>query len=172
MKINKLKNIIKESYIKEIGDLKNIETYPYNKESMRNYSFDSNLGEVSVHFDTVTPFDFQRIKVKNTDFNPQEDEQYNISFDIGGTQSQFTKSNYSELVKIVATVKEIIDNFIKTYSPYSLLITGVDKKGEIKTDKQKNTLYLMIATKNIPQGYRLSEAVAFEVEGYILFKES
>ena len=179
MDINQIKKIIKESYLKEIGDLKNTQSYNFTQVDSDTWEFDTDFGKVKVEFEDLgIPTNWKdkglEFKVKHNNYDYSQ-EMYNVFYAIDNVTSQIQKTNYKELLKIINTVVKIIDVFIKQKSPYSLIIAGVDKKGTSTTDKQKNTLYLTIASKHLPPGYRISEikiiSGGFGNDGYILFKD-
>jgi len=174
MNLNILKNIIKESSIKEIGDLKNIQTYSYQKIKPNSYTFETEFGNVDVNFDEFFYKDWEGFKV---DYNQYDysGKVYNISYTIDDVTSQIEKTNYKELIKIMSTIRDIVEDFISSSSPYALLMFGIDKSGGVSSDKQKNSLYLLLASKHLPPNYRISKATikdpGIEYKGYVMFKK-
>ena len=173
MNINSLKKLITESYIKEVGDLKNVDYYQSYQLSPNEWGFNTDFGEVTVKFSYFDPAEWGHFEVRHNDYDYSQDV-INVSYAIEGVTSQIQKSNYRELLKIVKTVSIIIKNYIEENSPYSILLFGDDKKGSGLSDKQKNSLYLMIALHNLPTGYRISKSIikdpSVSLEGYIMFK--
>lgn len=173
MNVNSLKKMISESYLKEVGDLKNIESYDSYKFSPTLYGFDTKFGEIEVDFSTFDPSEWGHFEVKHNDYDYSQ-EVINPVYSIDGITSQIEKSNYKELLKIIKTVSKIIKRYIEENSPYSVLLFGDDKSGTGGSDKQKNSLYLMTALQNLPTGYRISKSKikdpSVSLEGYIIFK--
>ena len=173
MNLNTLKNIIKESYIKEIGDLKNIQTYPYQKIKPNLYAFDTEFGNVEVGFEEFFYKDWEEFKVEYNQYD-YSGRVYNVLYAIDDITSQIEKTNYKELIKIMSTIRDIVEDFISSFSPYALLMFGIDKSGGISSDKQKNSLYLLLASKNLPPNYRISKGIVkdpgVKYEGYVMFK--
>jgi hypothetical protein len=174
MNINDLKKIIRESYLREIGDLKNIHSYNFTQISPNKWEFNTDFGRVEVYFSIFDPKDWGGFEVKHNDYNYSQTI-YNVTYSIDDVTSQIQKTNYKELLKIINTVVKIINIFIKQNSPYSLILAGEDKKGTGTSDKQKNTLYITIASQHLLPGYRISKTKitdpGFEIDGYILFKD-
>lgn len=174
MNIKELKQLIKESYITEIGDLKGIKPFPYEQVLGDEYEFKSNLGKVEVSFSEYSQPD-TNLKVSYEGFDYTQ-TQVNVGYTLEGVGSQYLKSNPRELFKILKTVVDITNDYISKQSPYVLLFFGSSKDGSLKDDKQKNSLYLSIMNQNLPTGYRLSKAtikseeMRGEMNGYVLFK--
>jgi hypothetical protein len=177
MELNKIKNIIKESLIKEVGDLRGVEFYEFEKptgfSTSNAYTFNTPFGDVKVTFPRFYPNEWDSFKVNHNQFDYNKSI-YDVGYSINGVSSQIEKTNYKELLKIVGTVSQIVGHFIEENNPYALLLFGIDKKGNFISDKQKNTLYLMLASKNKPPGYRISPATlkdkGVDLSGYVLFK--
>jgi len=175
MNLRELKHLIKESYLIEIGDLKGIKPFPYERILGDEYEFISNVGKVEVNFGEYEQSD-TNLNVKYEGFDYKK-PQINVGYILEGVDSQYLKSNPRELFKILKTIVDITNDYILNNSPYTLLFFGVDKYGSSSDDKQKNSLYLSIINQNLPTGYRLSKAtikpefVSKEMEGYVLFKK-
>lgn len=173
MNLNEVKKIIEKSLIKEVGDLKGVEFYDFEEKSQGYYEFNTPYGLVDVKFIIFNPSEWADFKVNHNQFDYSKPI-YDISYSIDGNVSQIEKTNYKELLKIIGTVTQIVKDFIKKKNPYALLLFGIDKKGNFTSDKQKNTLYLMLASKNKPQGYRVNSSTITDpdivLDGYILFK--
>ena len=175
MNIKELKQLIKESYITEIGDLKGIKPFPYEQVLGDEYEFQSNVGRVNVNFEELTQSDTD-LKVSYGGFDYGQ-PQVNVGYTLEGVDSQYLKSNPRELFKILKTIVDITNDYISKQSPYVLLFFGVSKDGGLKDDRQKNSLYLSIMNQNLPTGYRLSKATIkpefldSDMNGYVLFKK-
>lgn len=174
MNVNNIKKLIKESYITEVGDLKNIEPFKYYIYTPTKFKFDSNVGEVIVRFQKLPAEEFD-LDISYKGIKPF-DYIYNVSYDLEGVDSQYLKSNPKELFKILKTVTNITHKFLKSNDKYPLVVMGIQKDGTLASDKQKNSLYLTIISQNLPSGFRVSKAKAFpkawqkEFDGIVIFK--
>jgi hypothetical protein len=173
MNLKEIKQLIKESYITEVGDLKGIKPFPYEQVLGDEYEFQSNVGKVEVSFEELN-LDYLEVSYEGFDYTQT---QVNVAYTLEGVDSQYLKSNPRELFKILKTVVDITNDYISKQSPYSLLFFGINKDGSFKDDKQKNALYLSIMNQNLPTGYRLSKASTLvsirtgeKLNGYVLFK--
>jgi len=82
-------------------------------------------------------------------------DKYEISFLVDGKDTQAFKSNISYYLKIVSTLVLIIKEFIKKYSPDSLLVKGMDKS-DVKNPGQKDRIYFSFIEQEAPKlGYRV-----------------
>ena len=142
MNYKNLKKVIKDSYLTEVGDLKRIIPYDFNKLDKSRYTFTTKLGKVTVRIEKFYFEELEGFKVKHNDYD-YDKPFYNIGYDIDGVESQIAKSNYKELIKILKTVALIVEDFIDSVSPYALVFVGGDKGGGLKDDKQKNSLYFI-----------------------------
>lgn len=174
MNVKEIKQLIKESYITEVGDLKGIKPFPYTQILGDEYEFKSNVGKVEVNFEEFYEINIDfNVSYKGFDYTQ---DLINVGYNLEGVDSQYLKSNPRELFKILKTIVDITNNYISEQSPYSLLFFGVNKDGSLKDDKQKNSLYLSIMNQNLPTGYRLSKATVEGegingiMNGYVLFK--
>lgn len=142
--------LLYEEIIKEIGDLENINPYEYTTVSSDNYLFNVGDDKVNVYFEKM---DLNQIQAMN-DFLDKDffkENTYNVVYDIEGVQSQFTKSNYHVLVRILKTIMSIIIDFINNNDVDFLVFYSMDKTGQtmFKTDSQKTKLNKLIITQNI-----------------------
>lgn len=156
--------------LKEIGDLENIEAYPY-----QNNSFTTDEGwQVKVDFDKIpySIFDQLNIPVKRQ-------RTYNVSYDINGEQSQYNKTTYKQLIKILKTVCDIIIKFINDNSDVeALAFIAANKDPQkllTKTDPQKSAIYKSIIVKSISKlglkwKLREVEVGSSEFVGFVLLK--
>lgn len=142
--------------INEVGDLSNIEPYKFSLKDTggdfkteEGYRVNVNLTKWSsnLHKNLVFP-PIVEIEGKNI---------YNIGYSIEGEGSQFIKSNYKTLIKILKTVSLIIEHHVKRLDSQNPIFTlfATDKRGKGHEDKQKTLIYKEILSKNIPTGYRI-----------------
>ena len=132
--------ILNEILVKEIGEA-NIPPLEWKKVSNVDYEFEININDsneiVEVFFEPLW---------KNEDakqyYLPQQlwdsKNTWNIAYTIGGTDTQFTKSNIKVLLQVLSTVVDIIKDFITRNEPDALYIIPTEKQGD-KT--QKSHLY-------------------------------
>ena len=154
-KLSKLLNEI----ITEVGDLNNIEPY----ELYSNNTFDINddlYGEII--------FDRMNDSIDEFSFPPIINEKKikyitNVGYSINETESQYTKTSLSILLRIIKTVQTAILNYIKKRPNDVLVIFEEDKFGNLSMG-QKYKLYLQILNQNLPSGYMIGD-VEFE-EGW------
>ena len=146
--------------LNEIGDLKNIESYPYEGNK---FTTDENW-TVKVDFDVVPFAEFEQLNLPTKRRNT-----FNVSYTINGEQSQYKKTTYKELIKILKTVSDIVKDFVESKNNLEALIFLAANKDQQKlathTDPQKSALYKLIITKTMSElnpGWKLKE---FEIGG-------
>jgi hypothetical protein len=154
MKIKLLKLLAE--VINEIGDLSNIESYNYNiTDKGGNFKTEDEY-EVNVDITAWPPSLYKQFKfppVVELNNNPI----YNIGYSIEGQGSQFMKSNYKILIKILKTVSLIVEHHINKLDSQNPIFTlfAEDKKGKGHDDTQKTLIYKEILSKNLPPNYRI-----------------
>ena len=136
--------------ILEVGDMEQISPYKYSKISNIEYNFTTEQGDrVNVEFPTY-PLKYIGDSLPN---DIDENGNFtNIEFSIEGVDSQFKKSNYGYLVKILKTIMDITLEYLSTNSPQYVLIAATHKvkeKGYEELDPQKIQLYQAMILKNI-----------------------
>lgn len=153
LKIVKLLNEV----INEIGDLKNVNPYDFEQQSKYNYVFytDDNI-KVEVNFEVLDELSLKFLKFPPVAQKDKADGVYNVGFDVGGSTTQYKKTDITYFYKIIKTVSVIILDFLKQNPNSILTIVGEGKKGEIG-DTQKSRYYLQSALQNLPSGYRIGE---------------
>jgi len=161
--------IIYEHILKEVGDLENIESYPYS-----NNAFITDLGlKVNVRFQEYNNNDIEALNI-----NPKHYPAplYNVVFDVEGDESQFTKTTLNEYYKIIKTVTEICLDFIKENNPNGLTFFAASKNRNnlFKTDPQKSKFYKVIVVKQLSKikGWGLVNLpLDDEFEGFMMYKK-
>ena len=157
--------------LKEIGDLENIEPYTYQNNS---FTTDENW-KVKVDFDIVPFTSFEQLNLPTKRRNT-----YNVSYDVNGDQSQYSKTSYKQLIKILKTVSDIVIDFVKgkdTVEALCFLAANKDPKKLItNTDPQKSAIYKTIIVKNISKmdskwKLREVEIGGSEFMGFVLIKQ-
>jgi hypothetical protein len=168
--------ILLEEVINEIGDFKNINSYEFKSLNNNEYIFNVGDDKVNVYFEKMDPNQIQAMnEFLDKDFF--KENIYNVVYDIEGVQSQFTKSNYSILVKILKTVTDIIVDFIDNNDVSFLTFYSMDKTGQtmFKTDPQKTKLNKIIITQNMNKlpGWKYRDInLGGSFEGTALYKDN
>lgn len=161
----KLAEIYKE--IQESFDFNKIEEKPFSKINSTEYkSSDSTL---KVEFQEI-PKSILHKKYHNADGC------YNVLFTIDDIQTQAKKTDYSEFISILKTVKLVTEDFIQNEHPQILVFLSIDKMGSgLITDPQKDRLYKYAITKNLPSGYGIDYDIkpyeSLNMTGIVLFRK-
>jgi hypothetical protein len=158
-----------ESIIKEVGDLNNIETYPYvNNE----FTTDDGL-HVVVNLDRIPYPEFTLLNIPT-----KRSETRNVEYSVEGEHSQYKKTTYGELIKILKTVSDIVVEQIRSNSNIKGLVFLAANKNpkniSSQTDPQKTKLYRAIILKQISSlGWTLRniELESKEFNGFLLYKK-
>lgn len=157
--------------LKEVGDLENVEAYPYKN---NRFVTDENW-EVNVDFDRIPYGMFDQLNIPTKRQNT-----FNVSYDVNGEQSQYKKTNYKQLIRILKTVADIIKDFINSDSKVEALAFLAANKDPQKlitrTDSQKSAIYKSIIVQSISKldsKWKLKEVEVGgpEFNGFILIKE-
>lgn len=127
--------------IKETGDLKNIDPYPH-----ENNQFETEEDwKVKVEFNKA-PKDY-------IDYFKLPSNTVNVGYSIEGNQSQYKKTTYSKLIKILKTVSDIIIDYVKkNKSVEGLMFFAASKNAETlltHSDPQKNSIYKAIVLSRL-----------------------
>jgi hypothetical protein len=136
--------------LKEVGELEGIESYSFSKISNDMYEFETEQGDkVRVKF-ALYPLTYIE------DSLPSDIDSsgtfINIEFEVENQDTQFRKSTYSYLIKILKTVFNITLDYLKINHPKYILIAATNKfkeKSSEELDLQKGKLYQAIMLKNI-----------------------
>jgi hypothetical protein len=156
--------------LQEVGDLENIEPYPYKDNS---FITEENW-KVKVEFDVVPFAEFEYLHLPTKRRNT-----YNVSYDINGDQSQYKKTTYKKLIKILKTISDIVIEFIKNKDTVEALCFLASNKDPRKlvthTDPQKSAIYKAIIIKKISKldaewKLREVEIGGSEFKGFVLVK--
>ena len=106
MKLKKLSILILDSI-----DFTKIESYPFNVVSLTT-EFETELDKVLVEFTRISDFE-RSIKYPPALINTKKIIGYNVQYSVSGEDTQYRKSNYKYLIKILKTVTDIIIENIK-----------------------------------------------------------
>jgi len=158
----KWRKLLDESISLEIGDLNNIEPYPFDSPS-RTTLFKTDIGDiVIVEFSKVNSQNMHRVNLPNIVHDRKD--VFNISFDITKEMDehkddQATKTNYKYLCKVLKAVVEISEIVaIREMSNFDLpvfIFGAVTKIGQFNlTESQKIKIYQLVLDRNLPSHYR------------------
>lgn len=163
----------------EALDFKNIK--PYN---ISNDKFDSAIGSVNIEKHTFEPEELELLKMppivqQSLDFYKNKPtantDLYNIGYDVEGSDTQYTKSSYKELVKILYTVMLDVKKFIEDNKPFGIVMFTASKdeaSGPLADDPQKLALYKYIVSTNIPKGYTIADVKFLNKKGIIVYRKT
>jgi len=168
MSINVIKlTSLLEEHLLEIGDLKNITPYNINNRGDTRYKFE-------IEDDNIVDVIFSKIgksEVENIDLAPifkksQLKGFYNLGYSIKGISTQAKFSNTRELLKIMATLMEVVKDFLEGKELICILIFEENKDESLSFAKgQKSLLYKSIISQNLPKGYISGPAKFTNVDG-------
>ena len=132
--------ILNEILVKEIGEA-NIPPLKWRKIDGEHYEFEitiNNLNEtVEVIFDPIwVNQETMQYYLPNKLWDSKNT--WNVAYVIGGTDTQFAKTNIKLLLQILSTVVDIIKNFISNSTPDALYILATEKD---QNKTQKSSLY-------------------------------
>lgn len=132
--------------LKEVGDLVNIIPYEFKKTNSNKYEFKTNDNlNILVLF---SPYDKDDCEELNIDFPA-----YNISYYVEGIETQFKKTDYNYLMKIIKTIFNISLDWIKSNPNINNITILAANKNKDKflsqTDPQKDKLYKSIIISNL-----------------------
>jgi len=159
--------ILVENIINELFDFDKIVPYNFSKVGNDLYKFDINPNVTcNVRLEDVT------IHKQNVKFSPilQNVQQIiNASFDLNGVDTQYSKENLSELLKILLTVKTCIGDYIDRTKPECVVIVPMSKLGQAKSDRQKDMIYRSIWKKYPVSGYGISDVKVNSYDAFCLY---
>jgi hypothetical protein len=161
--------ILYEQLLKEIGDLENIQPYPYS-----NNSFITEQGwEVDVDFQLYNEEDLKALNLNTKFYQPPI---YNVVFTVEKVESQFIKTTLIEYLKILKTVTQICYDFLKKNNPNGLTFFAAnkDESNFLTTDPQKIKLYKLIVTKQLlkTNKYKTVNLNLYNMfEGFMIYKK-
>lgn len=177
-----LKRLVEE-VIKEVGDLVDIKPYPY-KFNMRI------TGDMLEYIGMFKTDDGYRVAMFLEDLSEFRDDMnippsfdtpnsriYQIGYRVEGVDTQYAKTNYSELMKILKTVldfsEKFIPNIIREYGKDTIFIIGSQAKDtdDFKSDPQKDKVYNSILSKNLPSGYKNIKTTTRDGKLLLIFKK-
>lgn len=163
----------------EALDFKNIKPY-----DISNDKFDTPIGNVNIEKYAMEPDEASMLKMppivnQSLDFYKNKPgantDLYNIGYDVEGSETQYAKSSYKELVKILYTVMTDVKKFIEEKNPFGIVIFTTSKdesSGPLADDPQKLAIYKYIVSSNIPNGYTIADVKFLNKKGIIIYKKT
>jgi hypothetical protein len=132
--------ILNEILIGEIGEA-NLPPLKWKKNNGGYYSFIVDINdikeEVEVMFEPLwISQEAQQFYLPNKLWDSKNT--WNVAYTVGGTDTQFTKTNLKLLLQILSTVVDIIKDFISNKEPDALYIHPTEKDS---SKSQKSSLY-------------------------------
>jgi hypothetical protein len=156
--------------LNEVGDLEGVEAYPYS-----NNTFTTDQGwQVTVELSVIPFGEFQLLNIPTKRPNT-----INVEYTIEGEQSQYKKTTYKELIKILKTVTDIVLQYVKDNPKTEALVFFAANKDPqnllTKTDSQKSALYKTIVVKRLSQlgpNWKLKdvEIGGSDFSGFVIYK--
>lgn len=165
----KLMSLLNENLL-EIGDLQNIVPYKINQIRDDRYKFEIENGDiVDVMFTLLSKEEASFLKTAPIINKEKISNYYNLGYSIKGFSTQAKTTDIRELLKLVATLLEIVKKFIRINPTSSILIFEENKKEELGFIKgQKSLLYKSVISKNLPLGYLSGPVEYNKIEGLII----
>lgn len=170
----KLLTLLRENLL-EVGDLQNISSYSEVKTiSDSEYQFYSEDGStVNVNFEKITPAYTQLIKSPPIIDKKNIKEYYNLGYSVDNQDTQAKKSTIKELLRIMKTISEIVNEWLVKNRNCAILILETNKKHPNKVGfGQKSLLYQAVISKNLPGGYLGREVKFAGTDGILIGPES
>lgn len=164
-----LLNLLNESLL-EIGDLKNIKPYTFNKIRNDKYEFTiENEDKIDVIFTRISK-DLEEFIFLAPIFKKELIKDfYNLGYSIKGISTQAKKTDVKELLKVMSTLMGIVQDFLREKKLTSVLIFEENKKESLGFIKgQKSLIYKSIISQNLPNGYISGPVKYAGIEGLII----
>ena len=156
--------------IKESGDLENIQSYQHS-----NGTFTTEQGwKVEVDFPVIDYSYFLMMKIPT-----QRKNSVNVTYSIEGEESQYSKTTYRELIKILKTVSDIIIEYANNNpntEAFCFFAANKDSSKLLsKTDPQKTSIYKTIVVKrlsNLGKDWKLKDVKigGQGFNGFVIYK--
>jgi hypothetical protein len=147
--------ILNEILIGEIGEA-NILPLKWERNNGGHYSFDVDINNIN----EIVEVEFEPMWVDSTYkqfYLPTKlwdsKNTWNIAYTIGGTDTQFAKTNLKLLLQILSTVVDIVKDFISNKEPDALYIHPTEKDPSKNQKKHLYEAYLKNLLSQIPNYY-------------------
>jgi hypothetical protein len=166
----------------EALDFKNIK--PYTKTGD---SYETPIGKVGLEVSEMDEEDLENLKFPQIVQQSLQFYQnkpganttiYNVGYDVEGTTTQYAKTSYKELVKILYTVMIAVKEFIEKEKPFAITLfstpkdEAVVKSNPLADDPQKMNLYKYIVASNLPSGYTIADTTFIRKKGVIIYRKT
>jgi len=186
--INRIVENVLVNRLFEALDFKNIEPYEGGESS----SFKTPLGVVEINFErmllsALSTGNNNRVVKQSHDFYEKKLRNsypsiYNVGYALNGIDTQYAKSDYKTLIKIVYTVCVYVKKYLEAKkndnSIFGVFIAATPKDESKNNnlsniDPQKNMIYKHIIMNNVPDGYEVSEAKYLSRKpGFLIYKKT
>lgn len=165
-RIPKLLEIYQE-IITEIRDLSNIDPYTYVQVKEGEYEATLETGEsLGILLQDVEEYiESGLLSIPSTVNIKKTDAIYNLGFSINKNESQQIKSNLNTLFRILKTVIEVAEDFLKEHPDSFVVVFAEDKEG--RKEVQKRDYYLEILAKQQIPGYIRGTVMLLRTPGTI-----
>jgi hypothetical protein len=154
-----LQKLVKE-IIQEVGDLRNVEPYKFNYvKTLHAGAFTiPEIGGVTMYIEDIT-HDILLGELPPV-FSPYANEIFQIGYTVEGVGTQYKKTDYKQLIKILKTVleftKRAVPDVLEKYGQGTIF--GIASQAKDTEDfipsPQKDALYRAIVLQNLPEGFR------------------
>lgn len=166
----------------EVLDFKNIKPYKRTGDS-----YDTPIGKVGIETFKMDEEDMDHLKFplivqQSLNFYKKKPGAntniYNIGYDVEGSETQYAKTSYKELVKILYTVVMYGKEFLEKEKPFAVVVFSTPKyasayeENPFADDPQKMRLYKYIVSSNIPKGYNIADADYYGKKGIIIYRKT
>lgn len=168
MALSKIFNeIILETALAELFDFNKIVPYDFQQIGNDSYKFLVRDGILcTVFLENVT------VNKEIIEFSPllkNVKEVINASFDLNGVDTQYSKENLSEFLKILLTVKICVNDYVDKHKPECVVVVPMSKLGLGNSDKQKDMIYRSIWKKYPISGYGVSDVKIKNFNAFCLY---
>ena len=165
----KLMSLLNENLL-EIGDLANIQPYPFSSARKGEYVIDIEDGDkVDVVFSKVGEDERKYLRLAPIFKKSEVNDFYNLGYSIKGISTQAKESNVKELLKIMSALMLITKEFLKGKELTGILLFEENKKESLGfTSGQKSLLYKSVVSQNLPSGYISGPAEFMGVNGIVI----
>ncbi len=150
-----------QEILKEIGDLQNIDPYPFTVYGRVAKVHTSGPEQIDMFYEEVS--EYLKISSIPPVYNPEQNKIVSFAFDINGVQTQYKKSSYKELIKILRTVaeffKKVVPSILEEYGDSTIFVIASQSRTseDFLTDSQKDAIYYQILIKNLPNSFRINQ---------------
>lgn len=150
---------IYQDVISEIFDFDQIKKYPLRSNS-EGWEFNAKInGELVIVYIYLekTRFDRFSFSPKHQSEIDYNGEIFNFGFEIseGRKSGQYAKTTFKDYIKILATVGDALNQFIRKKKPEIITFFSESKHGGLIADTQKDDIYFKALDNNKPADYEI-----------------